>query len=267
MNWFYEDNGQPLGPVSREYLEELIRSGRIPKSTLVCREGFEGWKPVSEVESHLSAKKSPPPIPSAAETTADSFTTRCSFCGKAVLEEDLISISDRAVCAICKPVFLQQIREGVVPSFGPTYGGFLPRVGAKVVDMVIMAVIGLMTSMGLGFLVFGTPSVAFNPLPGMESWRYDLFQNSMTVLQFLLSSCLFAWMMARSGSSPGKRIFGLRVIRADGGRLTFLRGLARCFAEILSASILLIGYLVARFDGEKRTLHDRICDTLVLTKS
>jgi uncharacterized RDD family membrane protein YckC len=35
---------------------------------------------------------------------------------------------------------------------------------------------------------------------------------------------------------------------------------------IVSGIILLIGYIMAGFDDEKRALHDRVCDTRVIYK-
>jgi hypothetical protein len=38
----------------------------------------------------------------------------------------------------------------------------------------------------------------------------------------------------------------------------------RYFAKMLSSLTLLIGYIIAAFDEEKRSLHDRICNTRVV---
>ena len=72
--------------------------------------------------------------------------------------------------------------------------------------------------------------------------------------------------MGRFGATPGKMACGLKVVMADGGKVTYLRALGRAFSEILSGIILYIGYIMAGFDDEKRALHDRICDTRVIKK-
>lgn len=61
-------------------------------------------------------------------------------------------------------------------------------------------------------------------------------------------------------------IFGLKVVTSEGGKVTYLRALARFLSEILSYLLLMLGYIMAAFDDEKRTLHDRICDTRVVYK-
>jgi uncharacterized RDD family membrane protein YckC len=58
----------------------------------------------------------------------------------------------------------------------------------------------------------------------------------------------------------------LRVVMPDGGQVSYLRALGRNFAELISAVILGIGYIMAGFDDEKRALHDRICSTRVVRK-
>ncbi len=80
----------------------------------------------------------------------------------------------------------------------------------------------------------------------------------------LLSQLLFVVLpLALSGASIGKLAMGLRVRRPDGGDIGFLRALGRTFAEIPSACILYIGYLMAFLDDERRTLHDRLAGTRV----
>jgi uncharacterized RDD family membrane protein YckC len=72
--------------------------------------------------------------------------------------------------------------------------------------------------------------------------------------------------VGKYGATPGKMACGLQVVRPDGGRVTYLRAFGRYFAEWLSQITLLIGYIIAAFDDEKRSLHDLICDTRVIRK-
>jgi uncharacterized RDD family membrane protein YckC len=59
---------------------------------------------------------------------------------------------------------------------------------------------------------------------------------------------------------------GLIVTNPERQKISYLRALGRTFAEWISSIILAIGYLMAGFDEEKRTLHDRICSTRVVYK-
>ncbi len=56
------------------------------------------------------------------------------------------------------------------------------------------------------------------------------------------------------------------VVTADGKPVNYARATGRCFAEYLSAMVCYIGFILAFFDDQRRTLHDRICNTLVIVK-
>jgi uncharacterized RDD family membrane protein YckC len=56
----------------------------------------------------------------------------------------------------------------------------------------------------------------------------------------------------------------LKVVVEDGERVTYMRAFGRHFAKLLSSMILAIGFIMAAFDDQKRTLHDRICETRVV---
>jgi uncharacterized RDD family membrane protein YckC len=58
----------------------------------------------------------------------------------------------------------------------------------------------------------------------------------------------------------------LKIVVEDGSRINYLRAFGRHFAKWLSSMILLIGFIMAAFDDERRTLHDRICETRVVRK-
>ena len=46
----------------------------------------------------------------------------------------------------------------------------------------------------------------------------------------------------------------------------YLRAFGRFWAEMLSGLVCAIGYIIAAFDDEKRSMHDHICDTRVIFK-
>lgn len=83
----------------------------------------------------------------------------------------------------------------------------------------------------------------------------------------LLSQLLFVVLpLAVTGASVGKLAMGLRVRSQDGSDIGFGKALGRTAAEILSGCLLYIGYLMALFDDERRTLHDRMAGTRVEPK-
>jgi uncharacterized RDD family membrane protein YckC len=59
-------------------------------------------------------------------------------------------------------------------------------------------------------------------------------------------------------------VIGVKVLRPDGSPVSLGRAYGRYFAKFISALTLLIGFIMAGFDSQKRALHDMICDTRVV---
>jgi uncharacterized RDD family membrane protein YckC len=49
-----------------------------------------------------------------------------------------------------------------------------------------------------------------------------------------------------------------------GGQISLPKGIGRYFSKIVSAIILLIGFIIAGFDSKKQALHDKIASTYVV---
>jgi uncharacterized RDD family membrane protein YckC len=62
----------------------------------------------------------------------------------------------------------------------------------------------------------------------------------------------------------GKRVLGIRVTDLFGRRIDFLRATGRHFSKIVSALLLLMGYVMAAFTSRKQALHDVIASCLVV---
>ncbi|MDX2227362.1 MAG: DUF4339 domain-containing protein [Verrucomicrobiae bacterium] len=103
MDWYYIHNQQQTGPVTEGQLQTLIKDGTLSNSTLVWNAGMTDWKPYQEYQSSV-------------QTTGE--TKVCSQCSRFFQTEDMIVFNGLHVCAACKPVFFQKIKEGVSPSSG-----------------------------------------------------------------------------------------------------------------------------------------------------
>lgn len=82
--------------------------------------------------------------------------------------------------------------------------------------------------------------------------------------QFVLIFGYYVYFWSKHGATPGKMALGLKVVTPDGGPISVGRSFGRYFGYILDSFTLLIGFIMAGFDDEKRTLHDRICNTRVI---
>ncbi|RYG75200.1 DUF4339 domain-containing protein [bacterium] len=49
-SWFYNQNGQRIGPLSRETMRKMVRSGTITPATMIWREGWTNWVSADQSE-------------------------------------------------------------------------------------------------------------------------------------------------------------------------------------------------------------------------
>lgn len=110
MEWFYAGGAQPVGPVSEAQFDELVRTGAIGPDTLVWKQGMASWQPLQTVTSTPIT----PNLPAKAQPQLNTAAA-CSECGQTFPTGEMIQLGGAWVCARCKPVFLQRLREGVTP--------------------------------------------------------------------------------------------------------------------------------------------------------
>ncbi len=80
-----------------------------------------------------------------------------------------------------------------------------------------------------------------------------------------VSFCLFwfvysTFFLSVWGATPGKRLFGVRIVRSDRQPLDWKTALIRSLFSLVSGNLGLLGYLWGLF-GSRRTWHDRIAGT------
>ena len=139
---------------------------------------------------------------------------------------------------------------------GRRYAGFWIRVVAKFIDGIVLWVVHTLIQLLFVAVTVGSRSSA-------ATLGVAIFVG---LLQWAVGIGYTTFFLGRFGATLGKMACGLRVIVSDGSKVSYLRALGRAFAEILSGLTLLIGYIIAAFDSEKRALHDHICDTRVIWK-
>lgn len=245
MQWYYEGSEKSVGPISEEEFQSLINNGTITNSTLVWNSTMTDWKKYGELHG------------STAESTGRA-TSICAECGRGFLREDMIKYGDSWVCAQCKPVFIQKIKEGINVK-QMDYAGFWIRFGASIIDSIITTVVSLLISFGFGMMAMFTSSSS-------DPSNAAIYSVISTLLSLCITIGYETFFIGKWGATIGKMACGLKVVTPEGDKITYLRAFARYFAKIVSAMILLIGYIMAAFDDEKRALHDRICDTRVVRK-
>jgi len=248
MTWYYMRGDEQIGPLDDAEFGASVERGEIRGDTPVWREGMPKWDSWANVPAGTTET---PPVPS--EGIAS-----CAECGGSFSTDDMVRYGDSWVCATCKPVFFQRLREGAALPGAMRYAGFWIRFCAFFVDTIILMMIASALS-----IIVGASFSMTQPRPGA------LFPVSLLILQgiiLLIRIAYFTVFVGKFGATPGKMACGLRIVRPDGSKLTYLRAFARFFASGVSALILFIGFLMVAFDSERRGLHDRMCDTRVVRK-
>lgn len=236
MPWYYANNNHRLGPVSDSEFARLAREKIIIDETLVWRHGMADWKTYAEVVSTL-----PPP-----ELT------------------------------VPPPELTQPVTSAPAPTAAPqaevlpiavslNYAGFWIRLAAKLVDWVALFVVSrqIASLMGLANLdpvtIMQADMATLGPLAQRLAW--------MGLLDGAARLAYYWYFLARFSATPGKLLFRLRVVSADGSPLSNGQIVGRFFSEVLTKYFTLcIGYVVAGFDPEKRTMHDHFCNTRVIRR-
>lgn len=119
------------------------------------------------------------------------------------------------------------------------YGDLGKRIVARIIDLIILSVIGLL----LGFTL---------------SWVGVIIAPIVTVVYYVL--------LEGGGwhATLGKRLMELYVADGNGNGITYSTAFLRLICKMLSWFTLGIGYLMAFFNDQKQSLHDILAKTYVL---
>jgi len=111
MTWYYEKGGQQVGPLTDEQFRQAVRTGDILQTTLVWNETLSGWVTYQSIFQAQMPATSPPPVPQQRQYGSPATQT-CSQCTRNLPQEELIQYSGLWICAACKPLFFQRLKEG-----------------------------------------------------------------------------------------------------------------------------------------------------------
>ncbi len=141
------------------------------------------------------------------------------------------------------------------------YAGFWVRAGAKLIDLFILNVLVLIAAAMMGKM----PATTL--VENLDDFRRLMDEMASLTKLLLTISLVYSWFFVwRFQGTPGKLVFGLKIVLADGSPLDHSRILFRFMAEVLNQMLFSLGYLLAATDEEKRTMHDYICNTRVVYK-
>lgn len=132
------------------------------------------------------------------------------------------------------------------------YGGFWRRFCAFWIDGILLWLAGSLLQVGMGV---------------------DLFERDFTDPRMVFSSflsMLMGWLYCALFESSarqatlGQMVIGIKVTDLQLRRVSFARATGRHFGQILSAVILLMGFVMIAFTEKKQGLHDMLAGCLVI---
>jgi uncharacterized RDD family membrane protein YckC len=256
MEWYYSVNDQQIGPISDDDLDNLVTARVIGLDSLVWHAGMSEWQSLREVRTGA-----PPAL------TPQLPRGFCTECGNPYPESDLLTYGVSHVCGNCKGTFLQRIKQGVPLPYSRRYAGFWIRFLAIFIDGLILGLVSIIINLSIGGGGSSFSRLGRMSDPGEITAVMAGFFGIAYFVNMAIAISYHAYFLSQHGATPGKMALNLQVIRADGGPISVGLAIGRYFAYWLDSITLLIGYIMAAFDSEKRALHDRICGTRVIYKS
>ena len=134
----------------------------------------------------------------------------------------------------------------------PEYVGFWARVGAAIIDSILMAIV-LVPFMRVFYGDIGFEDIA----------RLDSPANIMIngVLPAIVVILFWVWRDA----TPGKMAIGAKIVDAKtGGKPSTGQFIGRYLSYYISSFVLLLGFIWVGFDAKKQGWHDKLAGTVVV---
>lgn len=252
--WYFADGQERQGPLSAEEMRQRFQRGDITLATLVWREGFAQWAPLSEAVDELQLQN----LAAAASNLGSGIDLRGDYTAIDNGTAPLPGTGGGTYSPYTAPAAATgYANTAVVSGQDVVYAGFWKRYAAYFIDYILLTVVTLPLSMIIN--VMGVSS-------GSEGVQVALTLVVM-LLSMVISIGYYAGFHAsRGGATLGKMAVGIKVVRGNGERISFLRAFCRYLATIVSSLILMIGFIMAAFTERKQALHDMMCDTLVVDK-
>lgn len=134
------------------------------------------------------------------------------------------------------------------------YAGFWVRVGAALIDTVLVAFI----TIPLLMMVYGS-----------DYWASDrLVQGPADfIISYVLPTIAVVAFWVARGATPGKMAIAAQVVDArTGNKLSTGQALGRYFAYYVSTIPLGLGLIWVGFDAKKQGWHDKLAGTVVIRR-
>jgi uncharacterized RDD family membrane protein YckC len=161
--------------------------------------------------------------------------------------------------------------EDIAVAIGPIErASRLSRLAAVIVDSIIGGVL-VYVPMMIGFVIVGSPLNLSNPQSLEANPELFAVPLGLAAVGMIIWAGLTVMYVLANGQTIGKKIVGIKVVRADGTRASFPRILfLRNGINTLVGFIPFVGIAYAIVDTlfifrqDERCIHDRLADTIVV---
>lgn len=251
--WYFADGQERQGPLTADEMRLRFQRAQISLTTLVWREGFAQWKPLSEAVDELQLQN----LSSAAENLGSGFDLRGDYTAIDNGTAPLPGTGGGTHSPYTAPTAGGYAGSVVVSGGNVVYAGFWKRFASYFLDSIVVGVINIPVS-----LIFN----GIGAVSGNETLAVVMSLLAMVASLGVGIAYYAGFHASAGGATLGKMAVGIKVVRGNGERLTLGRGVGRYFGFILSSLTLMIGFIMAAFTERKQALHDMICDTVVVDK-
>ena len=159
------------------------------------------------------------------------------------------------------------------------FAGFWIRVGAYLIDSVILCIPLWILSSIIFFMFLGTSDIFYYMMYD-NTYMYSEISDAEVVsfmasyytaliitiiVNFIVAVAYFAGLHASKWQATiGKKLLKLKVTDMNGSRISFWRAFGRYAAMSFLSGIFMIGYIMVAFTEKKQGLHDLIASTVVI---
>ncbi|HZZ74073.1 MAG TPA: RDD family protein [Pirellulales bacterium] len=229
--------GQPSGPFSEEEIRARLATGELALSDSYWSEGMPAWVPLGEWLGWNTTWARPegmPPLPAEAP---------------------------RPLGALGAPLAPE--------AAGPRYAGFWIRVGAALLDGLVLGLFAGVPMTIVMEMYMKPPPQNIRTVAELLAYFVELLPIfvAVSVANFLITWLYYAILESSSRQATlGKMACRLMVYRTDGTRLSFGRATSRFFAKNFISNLLTmgLGFMFCSWTDKKQCLHDLICGTVVI---